>query len=119
MVSVLGPLEFLRKEIEEVARAYSKNLEVIISDHSSIKNIKQNYSLPEEVREHATKEREITVREEKTFFGIKNYKTVIALVYPYRSNCVVVCDKSYEELGNKIRDKIWVIEQKALDLWFL
>jgi hypothetical protein len=43
MVSVLGPLEFLRKEIEEIARAYSKNLEVIISDHSSIKNIKQNY----------------------------------------------------------------------------
>lgn len=124
MVSVLGPIELLQRNIEDVVGEYNlinnEILGVVINADSSVqKIIQKDLSLPREVREYSAKEQEIVVQKQKSVLGMKQYKTIIALTYPYNSRCIIVADERYSNLGVKVREKISEVERDAIDLWFM
>jgi len=41
---------------------------------------------------------------------------VVALEYSYDSRCIVIRDKNYRVLGEKVRNSIKIFEQKAITL---
>lgn len=126
MVSVLGPIESLQKDMEEAVMEYkqatSYNLRVVINPTSSVKKIiEKDWTLPEVVRTHAATGREIAIQEERSILGIKLYRTVVALAYPYGTysnvgECVIVADEDYILLGARVRRKISEREKRAIDL---
>jgi len=110
MGSVLGPLETLKKNIGYVVgkylQSYQGSLRVVINDIPSVKK-----------RIDTPNRQEIAVQEEKSFLGLKRYKTVVALQYPYNSRCVVLADERYSELGEEVKDIIWQAEKRAVTVW--
>jgi len=110
MVTVLGPIEALKKNIEYVVGEHLKthhdSLRVVINDKPTIRK-----------RVHETNRQEIAVQEEKSLLFLKRYKTVVALEYPYNSRCVVIADERYGELGKEVEEIIWEMERRAVPVW--
>ena len=107
MGTVLGPMEVLKKNMEHVVgehlQSHPGNLRVVINNTPSVRRWR-----------YEAKRREIAVQEEKSFLGLKRYKTVVALEYPYNSRCVEIVDERYSELGKEVKDVIWELERRAV-----
>jgi len=103
MTRVLGPLTTLRDIIEAEVKEYQPLSPNALRVNISEPNPKSN------------DEQEISVQEEKKyFFGyLKKYRTVVALVYPYHSWCVVTDDLNYKPLSQKIKSVIEKSERGA------
>jgi hypothetical protein len=124
MTIVFGPLDSLKKDIEEVVTDFKKSnavdLRVVINDSSSIQKTieRKPRSLPRDVM-YASEEKEIAVQEKMRIPFVQRYKTVIALVFPYGTisrsgECVVVADDRYNDLGAKIKERISALERGVL-----
>jgi hypothetical protein len=124
MTIIFGPLDSLKKDIEEVVTDFKKsnplNLRVVINDCCSIqKAIKRSSLFPSHVFYDTLREKEIAVQEKSRIPFVNLYKTVIALVYPYgtirrNGDCVFVADDRYSELGAKVKERIAALERGVL-----
>lgn len=130
MVSVLGPIESLEKLIGAVVENSDiEGLDVVVNPECSIqKFIRDNEGyLPRNVSTYAIGKGDIavcgdTTEEYSSFFGLIRgtrpaRKTVVALVYPYHPNCVVVVDNKYGELGEHIREVISRFSHRAVPIF--
>ena len=121
MVDVLGTAEAWKEKVEKITEEYNQTnktgLKVVVnSTPSLLKLIQKDYGLPDVMRRYAANEEEIAIQETKSFLGLKRYRTVVALEYPYNSRCIVTADKSYDGLSKMLKEVVSKIERAAIYL---